>query len=166
MTDFLDTAQALNLPAVNFFNWDACHTSLPLLWKAISSFPWPAALQVNPAARTLTAVPRLAPINPSDAFVLQFLAAFNDRNAAQVIALYDPAATQVWADQIRRDTISIQAGFTAFFKSLPAGTVFTVASTRANDDLLKFTWEAGSLTGETILTLQNGKIILDYTFIF
>ena len=108
----------------------------------------------------------MAPNNPPDAFVLQFLAALNDRNAAQVTAFYDPAATQVWADQIRRDTISIQAGFTAFFNSLPAGIVFTIASTQANDDLLKFTWEAGSLTGETILTLQNGKIILDYTFIF
>ena len=166
MTDFLDTAQALGLPAVNFFDWDACHASLPLLWKAISSFSLPAAAQSIPATRTSSAVVSMAPNNPPDAFVLQFLAALNDRNAAQVTAFYDPAATQVWADQIRRDTISIQAGFTAFFNSLPAGIVFTIASTQANDDLLKFTWEAGSLTGETILTLQNGKIILDYTFIF
>jgi hypothetical protein len=161
MTDFLDTAQALGLPAANFFDWDACRTSLPLLWKAIASFTWPAAPQGTPAA-----ISGMAPTNPPDAFVLQFLAAFNIRNAAQVTTLYDPAATQVWADQIRRDTVSIQAGFTAFFNSLPAGTVFTISSMQMNDDLHTFTWNAGPLTGETILTLQNGKIILDYTFIF
>jgi hypothetical protein len=166
LTDFLDTAQVLDLPAVNFFDWDACHTNLPLLWKTIAGFTWAGTAQADPAARTTSAAAGLAPNNPPDAFLLQFLAALNGRNAAQVTALYDPAATQVWADQTRRDAISIQAGFTAFFNSLPAGTVFTIASTQVNDDLLKFTWEAGSLTGETILTLQSGKIILDYTFIF
>jgi vacuolar-type H+-ATPase subunit E/Vma4 len=34
------------------------------------------------------------------------------------------------------------------------------------DDLHAYAWKAGSLAGETILTLKNGKIILDYTFIF
>jgi hypothetical protein len=165
MTDFLDTAQVLGLPAVNFFDWDACQTSLPLLWKTIASFTWPATARGNLAALT-SAAASMAPNNPPDAFALQFLAAFNTRNAAQVSALYDPAATQVWSDQIRRDTIAIQAGFTAFFNSLPSGTIFSLATSQMNNDLHKFTWEAGSLTGETILTLQNGKIILDYTFIF
>jgi hypothetical protein len=72
----------------------------------------------------------------------------------------------VWADQIKHGVASIQAGFAAFFNGLPTGTLFTSTSTKANDDSYTITWKAGSLSGETILTLKSGKIILDYTFIY
>jgi len=166
ITDFLDTAQALGLPAVNFFNWDACQAGLPLLWEAIASFTWHVAQHVNPPTHTPTADTETIPISSPDAFQLQFLATLNSHSAAQASALYDPAAIQVWADQIRRDTVSIQTGFTAFFTSLPAGTVFTISSAQVKDDLHTYAWKAGPLAGETVLTLKNGKIILDYTFIF
>jgi len=165
ITDFLNTAELLSLPAVNFFDWDNCQASLPLTWKAIASFTWPAAPQGNPPGQTPTTVPSAPPITPPDTFLLQFLAALNSHNAAQVSALYDPAAIQVWADQILRDSTSIQASFAAFFNSLPAETVFASPTALVNDDLYMFSWKAGQLTGETILTLKNGKIILDYTFI-
>jgi hypothetical protein len=165
ISDFLDTAQALGAPAVNFFNWDACRASLPLLWKAIASFTWPAATPGTPPSQTPSAPANMLPLSQPDDFLLRFLAALNSRNAVQVSAFYDPVAVQVWADQIRRDSVSIQAGFAAFFNSLPAGTVFTVTSAKVEDDLHTFTWKAGSLGGETILTINDGKIILDYTFI-
>jgi len=165
ITDFLNTAELLSLPAVNFFDWDTSQASLPLTWKAIASFPWPAAPQGNPPGQTPTTVPSAPPITLPDTFLLQFLAALNSHNAAQVSALYDPASIQVWADQILRDSTSIQASFAAFFNSLPAETVFTSPTALVNDDLHMFSWKAGQLTGETILTLKNGKIILDYTFI-
>jgi hypothetical protein len=161
ITDFLDTAQALGLPAVNFCNWDTCHTSLPLVWKSISSFTWPPAKAQASMADTET-----VPFTTPDTFQLRYLEALNNRNAAQASALYDPAAVQVWADEIRRDGVSIQAGFAAFFVSLPAGTVFTINSAQVKDDLHTFAWKAGPLAGETILTIKDGKIILDYTFIF
>ncbi len=166
ITDFLDTADALGLPAVNFFDWDTCRANLPLSWKAIASFPWPAPALGNQPAQTPTADTETVPLSPPDALLLRFLASLNSRNAAQAVALYDSAAIQVWADQIRRDTISIQAGFAAFFSSLPSGTVFKITCAQVKDDLHTFSWKAGSLAGETILTIKNGKIILDYTFIF
>ena len=166
ITDFLDTAENLGLPAVNFFNWDACRVSLPLSWKAIASFPWPATLQGKPTDHTPDTLPGTSASLQPDPFVLQFLAALNSRNAAQVCALYDPSATQVWADQIKHGVASIQAGFAAFFNGLPTGTLFTSTSTKVNDDSYTITWKAGSLSGETILTLKSGKIILDYTFIY
>ena len=158
ITDFMDTAEALGLPTVNFFNWDVCHASLPLSWKAIASFPWPTESQGNQPART--------PITSPDTFVLQFLAALNSHSAAQVSAFYDQSAIQVWADQLLRGIVSIQAGFAAFFNRLPAGTIFSSPTARVNDDLYTFGWKAGPFTAETILTLRNGKIILDYTFIY
>jgi hypothetical protein len=165
ITDFLDTAEDLSLPGVNFFDWDTCKANLSDLWKAIASFTWPAAPQGNPPAQIPTTVTSTSPVPPTDAFVLQFLAALNSHNAVQASALYDPAAIQVWADQDRRDSTSIQAGFAAFFTRLPARTVITISNAKVKDDLHSFTWKAGLLTGETILTIKNGKIILDYTFI-
>jgi hypothetical protein len=166
VTDFLDTAYALDLPAVNFFNWDTCRANLPLSWKAIASFPWPAPAQGYQPAQTPTAVTETVPPSSPDALLLRYFAALNSRNAAQAAALYDPAAIQVWANQIRRDTISIQAGFAAFFSSVPTGTVFSITSAQMKDDLHTFSWKAGPFAGETVLTIKNGKIILDYTFFF
>ena len=166
ITDFLDTAQALGLPAVNFFDWDACHADLPLLWKAIASFTWPVRQQTDLPAQPPIVDTNTTSISSPDAFRLQYLAALNSRNAAQASVLYGPAAIQVWADQIRRDAASIQTGFAAFFSSLPAGTVFTIASAQVKDDLHTYAWKAGPFAGETILTLRDRKIILDYTFIF
>jgi hypothetical protein len=165
ISDFLNTAKALGLPAVNFFDWDTCHAKMPLIWKTIASFAWPTPPQDNLPAPTPISTPEPPLLAPLDALLLQFLAALNSRDAAQATALYDPSATQVWADQILRNAVSIQAGFDAFFTSLPAGTVFTISADQVEDDLRMFSWKAGSLTGETMLVLKNGKIILDYTFI-
>ena len=163
--DFLDTAQALSLPAVNFFKWDTCQINLPLTWQAIASFPWPASSQSIPAMRSLTTTASKTSAIPTDAFLLRFLAALNSRNATQVATLYDLCAIQVWADQVRRSAEAIQAGFASFFNSLPTRTILSIVSAEVEDDLRKFTWKAGASTGETILTVKNGKVVLDYTFI-
>jgi hypothetical protein len=165
INDFLNTAKALGLPAVNFHDWGYCRKNLPLLWTTIASFAWPAASQVNPSAPTPISTPETPTIAPPDAFLAQFLAALNSRQAAQASALYDPAAIQVWADQILPGAAGIQAGYDAFFTNLPAGTVFSLSKAQVVDDVRLASWKAGSLTGETTLVLKNGKIVLDYTFI-
>ncbi len=155
--DFLNTAKVLGLPAVNFFNWEACRRDLPFIWATIAELVWPLS----------TGIPKQetpAP-SPPDAFLTQFLAALNGRQAAQASALYDPAAIQVRAAQILPGSAAIQTGYTAFFASLPAGSIFTIFQAQVEDDSRHFSWRAGQLGGETTLVLESGKIILDYTFI-
>jgi hypothetical protein len=166
LTDFMNSAEALGLPAVNFFDWGTCRASLPLAWKAIAGFIWPVpTLGNHPVQSKYSAT--ITTLNPPiDSFLSRFLSAFNNRDAAQVSALYDPSAVQVWADKILRGVVSIQAGFTSFFNSLPSGSVINCPTAQVNDDLYKFAWKVGTITGETIMTMQNGKIILDYTFIY
>ena len=48
ITDFMNTAEVLGLPAVNFFDWETCRASLPLAWKAIAGFIWPVPSRGNP----------------------------------------------------------------------------------------------------------------------
>ncbi len=121
-----------------------------ILWTAIADFAWPALGSHPHSSQRL-------PCPPSDAFLARFLAALNSRQAAQASALYDPAAIQVRADQILSGTAAIQAGYAAFFDSLPAGTIFTISQTQAEDDSRQFSWKAGPLTGETTLVLRTGK---------
>jgi hypothetical protein len=164
--DFLNTAEVLCLPAVNFFDWETCRASLPLSWKAIAGFIWPCPIQGTSPAQSKNSLSSTHLIAPLDPFLSRFLSAFNSRDAAQASAFYDPSAVQVWADKILRGVVPIQAGFTTFFNSLPAGSVINCPTAQVTDDLYTFAWKVGTLTGETILTMQNGKIILDYTFIY
>jgi hypothetical protein len=156
-TEFLNTAMSSGLSAVNFYNWDACHDVLPQVWQAIADFAWPAPSQLNQTPST--------PPAPFEEFLFNFLGALNSRQAARMAPLYRPDAVQVWAEHIRRDTNSIQAGYDAFFASLPAGTIFSISQARTLDDRCSFTWQAGVLGGDTTVVLQDGKIALEYTLV-
>jgi hypothetical protein len=155
--EFLNSAEALGLPAVNFYCWEACQEPLPLVWTAIADCVW----SIPSSNLSSGPTPSAAPL---DEFLVEFLAALNSCQPTQASALYNPDAIQVRADQILPGNAAIQAGFTAFFKSLPAGSVFSISSARVDGDSRQFTWKAASLAGDTTLILQDRKIILDYTF--
>jgi len=176
ISEFLSTARALGIPAVNFFDWHYCRKYLPEVWTTIAEFDWSAPPQVNPSLPSNPpepepsnppppAPPQIPPTAPADVFSTQLLAALNSRKAGQVAALYRTTAVRVWADDIMHGPISIQAAYATFFSGLPAGTMFTLSTVNMGDDLRFLIWKAGSLTGQTTLVLQSGKIILDYTFL-
>ena len=155
--DFLNSAKALGLPAVNFFYWDYCQNNLPEVWKQITEFVWPA-----PAP---SPVVDSASVPSRDTFLARFLATLNGRQPDQASALYHPAAIQVRADRILQGADAIQTGYAAFFNSLPIGTKFSISRTQLEDDLRKISWNVGQVKGETTLVTENDKIILEYTFI-
>lgn len=165
INEFLNTARELGLPAVNFFNWDTCRQKLPLIWKEIASFAWSTPAPIKQRAAAPVPAPDTPPIAPLDAFLVQFLNALNSRQAAQVSALYDPAATQVWADQLHQDGAAIQNGYEVFFASLPPGGMFTISKVQVKDNQRLFSWKSSEISGETSLVLKSGKIILEHTFI-
>jgi hypothetical protein len=161
--EFLNAAVQLGLPAINFYDWDDCHKDQPLLWTAIAEFPWPTSIKANPPVPSSN--PQTTPVIP-EVFLSQFVEALNSRQPAKVSALYDPAAIQVWADHILKGAEAIQSGYDAFFDSLPAGAVQCITQASMEGDACLFTWKVGPLTGETTLVIKNGKIILEYTFIY
>jgi hypothetical protein len=156
--DFLNTAKTLDLPAVNFFNWDICRKQLPDLWSTIAAFSWPVSVP-HPQQE-------IASISHQrDAFLAKYLTAMNSRQPAQAGALYGPAAILVWENQFLPGPEAIQTGYATFFDSLPAGTRFTISKVQSGDDKYLFSWRAGQISGETTLILERGKIIQDYTFV-
>ncbi len=193
ITDFLTTAKALGLPAVNFFDWDYCKANLPQLWPVIANFSWPAPVQVTPAVTPVTPITTApssgtqpaasqppvvttppvttsvtpngqTPLAPPDGYTGQYLAALNARKPAQAAALYQSEAVFVRADKVVRGAAAIQADYVAFFAGLPAG-AFTLAKAEVDGDVRYVTWKLGALTGVATLVWNSGKISLHYIFI-
>ncbi|MFH1523986.1 MAG: hypothetical protein ABIF04_03400 [Chloroflexota bacterium] len=190
ISEFLSTACDLGISAVNFFDWDSCRKSLPEIWTTIAEFGWPTSPQTSlsadspmpepthppepeplnlttpePAAPPPTASTPTPSPSSADVFSTQFLAALNSRKAGQVAALYGTNATRVWDGNLVYGSISIQAAYEIFFSGLPAGTTFTLSKVKGDEDLLLINWKAGSSIGKTTLFFQEGKIILDYTYL-
>ena len=192
ISEFLSTACDLGISAVNFFDWDSCRKSLPEVWTTIAEFGWSTQSQITPAAASKsptsepthqpdpesenpatpepsnpppTASPETPSLSSTEVFSTQFLAALNSRKAGQVAALYNTNAVRVWAENIVYGSVSIQAAYATFFSSLPAKTTFSLLTIKGDDDLLLINWKVGSSIGKTTLFLQEGKIILDYTFL-
>jgi hypothetical protein len=183
--DFMNTARALDLPAVNFFQWTSCRIGLAGLWAAIAAFNWTAPIQVDadvPVSTTptgndgsggttsdtgssgsTTTPPTTPPI--VETLPTKFLAALNSRKAGQAAALYDSTAIRVWADDISRGPISIQASYANFFTHLSTGTSFTLTEAETDSDVCVLFWKSDDVAGETTLVLKNGRIIWDYTFL-
>lgn len=158
ISDFLATARTLNLPAVNFFHWGYCRRYLSDTWTTIANFVWYAPPQVFSNSTA-------SPVTQPDPFSTQFLAALNSRKAGQMAALYDPVAVRTWGNETLSGQSAIRAGYATLFANLPAGITFTLSQAREEKDVQILTWKAGPLIGETTLTLKNGKIVLDHTFI-
>jgi hypothetical protein len=158
INEFMNTALALGLQAVNFYHWEPCRQDLPHLWKAIAGFDWSEPSQPNADIPISKSMP--------EGFIGEFTAALNSSQPDQVIALYDPDAVQVRADQVLCGAATIKDGYATFFRSLPAGTVFDLSQVRMKEDTCLFTWKAGSLNGKTTFVVKNGKILLEYSFIF
>jgi hypothetical protein len=151
IADFLVTAQALDLPAAGFFQWDHCRKYLPKVWEAISEYAW---------------VTSAAPVPPavSDTFPVEFLAALNSRETDRVVTLYDPGAVCTWMQTTMRGTDEIRQVYKTFFKKLPEGSDFTLVDSSVKEGEVCLTWKAGSLTGETTLIVKNMKIVQENTY--
>jgi len=61
VTDFLNTAKSLGIPAVNFFSWDYCRANLKATWKAVADFAWSVPPQTVPGPETPPAEPQQPP---------------------------------------------------------------------------------------------------------
>lgn len=164
--DFLETARALQIPAVNFFQWAYCRKNLPALWRTVAEYAWPAPVSVQPAGGTAAPPPEApagvppAPAAP-DVFTVKYLDALNSRRAATMMTLYQPNAVHVRGERVTRTFSNIRNDYSTFFASAPAGT-FALKSAEVNGDIRYLVWKLGSRTGTSIIVLKDGKIILDY----
>jgi hypothetical protein len=163
ITDFLDTARALDIPAVNFFSWDYCRKHLPGLWQTIAAYPWPAASQAGGGAAGDAASPggMQADIAAPDAFTGLYLASLNTRKPADMLALYAPGAVHVRHEKVTRIPANIRNDYNTFFGTLPPGP-FLLVRADVDGNVRSLAWKVGPRAGRSTIVLKEGRIVLDY----
>lgn len=141
--DFMQTAQELNIPAANFWEWVNCRSYIPDIWKTIEQYNWSQA-----------------PVQED--IVKQYIQALNAHDPGRVVALYNPGAVHVIQYRTIQGTQAITNWFTNFFQNLPEGR-FMLSSYSGKGSARQFYWTATSkagkvLNGNDTFGLANGKI--------
>lgn len=150
ISEFIDTARANNLTAVNFFEWYYGRTILTPQWNTIAAYPWP---------------PYPAPVDIPQ----QYITALNSHNSELVAKLYTSQAVRITSSQTIQGTDAIKNWFTAFFNSTLPNATFKLTSSTGSGSTRHFTWEAASSkgnikNGNDTLGIINNQIAYHYSY--
>jgi hypothetical protein len=150
ITDFLNTARSLNLPAANFFSWDECRRDLNPLWNTIRDYSWTVA-------------------PPTQTMPQKLIAALNTHDATQVATLYAEAAVHINAATTIQGNVNIKSWFQNLLAAVLPAATFTLTGTTGSSNSFHFTWTAtsslGSVTdGSDTIGIYNDKISYHYSF--
>jgi hypothetical protein len=147
INDFLTTAVALNIPAVNFFSWDYCRKYLPELWSAIAAFPYPTNQPVG--------------------IVQKLINALNSHDAETASQLYTESAVHITAEQTIQGRSSIRDWYTNFFTNKQPGVSFVLTAITGKEPTRNFAWRSAvssiTRTGTDTLGLIDGAIGYHYS---
>jgi hypothetical protein len=151
--DFLQTAQDLNLSAVNFWEWENCRTRLPAdMWRTIRDFPW-----------------ETTPEPPND-IAEQLIQAFNTHSPEEVIHLYTDKAVHITSARTVKGQQAIQSWYNTFFSDLFPDATFTLTGYSGSGSSRHLTWKAQrpdgtAKHGNDTLGMIEGKISYHFTII-
>jgi hypothetical protein len=145
--DFLATAMALQIPAVNFFSWDYCRKYLPSLWSVIAAFPYPTDMPLG--------------------IVQKLLSTMNAHNAETASLLYTENAVHITAERTIQGRDAIRSWYSEVFSTRLPNVSFTLTSTSGTDPSRNFSWTAtaGSTVrrGTDTIGIIDGAISYHYS---
>lgn len=149
MVEFLNAAQTLKLPSVNFFTWDY-RLLLNDLWHTIAAYPW-----VN--GQPLPDLP------------YQYIESLNSHDPALVASLYRSDAVHITAAHTVQGTSALLNWYTAFLGTSLPGAQFQITSSQGVGNSRHFTWSANSSVGRVnngsdTIGILNGKIVYHYSY--
>lgn len=149
--EFLQTAQALNLSAVNFWEWSNARSGrLPGVWEAIRDYPWDGAIRPKDIAE-------------------RYIAALNTRDVNQILSLYAPNAVHITSARTIQGVQAISAWYNNVFTNLLPNPTFTLTGYSGTGSSRHLTWTASSaqgkvLNGSDTLGISDDRIVYHYSF--
>ncbi len=154
VVEFLDTARALNLGGVNFWEWYACREVLlpqKEVWNLIAEYNW------NTDSELLKDITE------------KYIEALNTLDVEKIIGLYHDRAVHVTSARTVSGKPAIKAWFESFLGQLLPKAKFTHTGFSGTGNSRHFTWKAVSnqnkvLDGNDTFGLIDGKITYHYTF--
>jgi len=149
VNEFLTTAAALNIPAVNFFSWDYCRKYLPEIWNAVAVFPYPTDQPVG--------------------IVQKLINALNAHDAGMASGFYTEDAVHITAEQTIQGRDSIRDWYSTLFTKRQPGISFTLTAITGKEPSRNFSWVSSTSTsnrkGTDTLGLIDGAISYHYSSI-
>jgi len=147
---FMQSCQAHNLPAFNFWEWSNCRKYLPDTWRAIADFP--------------TTV-----VEPPKDIAHAFLDALNSRDPNRVADFYSTSALHITSARTTHGVISIRKWYSYLFHRLLPNASFNLTGFTASPRSRHLTWTASSdrgavHNGSDTLGIHNDKIAYHYSF--
>jgi len=149
INEFLQTAQALNMTAANFWEWGHTRLYLPHLWDAIAAYDWPVTCDED--------------------IVDCYFEALNTHDPNEVLKLYHMNAVQVDGSRTISGLAEIRTWYERLFNQLLPDATFTLGASSIRPGSRGFTWTASSSggninDGSDAFGLVGGKIIYHYTY--
>jgi hypothetical protein len=149
--EFLRTSGELELPAINFYSWEACRRDLQNLWEIVASYPYGTPPPVPPKE-----LPE------------QYILALNSRDPAEVVKLYHANAVHITAARTAQGSAALCAWFQQFLSRQVPNAVFVLTGSSGSGSSRHFTWRATTHSGAVFegsdtIGLMNDKIVHHYT---
>ena len=150
ITEFMNKAVALGLSGVNFWSWDYCRRSLPILWDTIAAFNWPGI------------------VNPEKDIVDLLVEAINLRSIPSILGFYQSDAVHIDAKETIQGHTSLAAWFTEVTNSDFKEKTIQILEISKKEHTRQFTWIAKAENGDMVegsdtLGLLDNKIIYHYS---
>lgn len=149
LNNFMRTAKALNLPAVNFFSWDECRPTFQHLWQTISDFQWEGQPQ------------------PSDISQL-FIDALNSKNLDKIMDLYNEHAVHITSARTIQGKQAIRSWYSVLLNQLLPEGKFTLSGYSGSGNSRQISWRCKTNFSEVndgadTIGLLNNKVSYHYT---
>jgi hypothetical protein len=151
--EFLEAARALNLPAVNFWEWHAARDQTPeRVWQTIRDYDW---------KNTSSQTPDIS---------VAYFQALNNRDIDQIVGLYGARAVHVSPTRTIVGVNGLRAWYRQMTNEILLNATFALSNCTGTGRIRHLTWRAKSSNGEVLngndtlnLTTQ-GKIAYHHTF--
>jgi hypothetical protein len=135
ISQFVETARKLNMPAVNFWEWSKVRHYLPEIWEWFAGYNWPGG---PPASQDITQ---------------KYISALNQGDLDQVMKLYMPDAVHVTEKHAIQGTTQIRNFYDSFLHKDLAQGVFILANYSGEGSIRHMDWTATARSG----SVHNGS---------
>jgi hypothetical protein len=128
--EFMEVAQKLKIPAVNFWYWEGCRRDLPHFWDLVRDFRYDTSVDRNSI--------------PS-----QYIAALNSKDADSALKFYHQNAVHIRAGRAVLGKPAIRDWISTLLNNHKDGS-FTLLDEKSDRNVHNFRWQARELSGKEV----------------
>lgn len=139
--EFIQVAEKLNLPAVNFWEWGRCRRDLPHLWDLVKEHPFRNQ-------------------SGSNTFLEQYFDAMNSKNPNQVIKFYAKRAIHIRSGKAILGTQAIQEWLATLLSNYSEGK-FSLLEEIIDRNTFSFRWQVLNKAGKSQLEGRDTMGVYD-----